>query len=112
MAADPTLLQANNAAQQLIRIPGTEVIPQAQPAIAVGDVLRLIVRSNNEGKGQLYFRGMLIPASLPETLTAGDKIFAQVTKADNQVILKLLETQKTALGNTPILQPLGATLTA
>lgn len=80
--------------QRTIRIPGTEVIPRIQPAISVGEVLRMVVRSNKEGNGQLYFRGLLIPATLPETLAPGDKIFAKVTEADNQLVLKLLQTQK------------------
>ena len=84
----------NDVAQKVIRIPGTEIIPRIQPAIAVGEVLRMVVRQNDQGQGQLYFRGLLIPATLPETLAPGDKIFAKVTEANNQRVLKLLETQK------------------
>ncbi len=60
----------------------------------MGEVLRMIVRSNDQGQGQLYFRGLLIPATLPEMLNPGDKIFAKVTQANDQLVLKLLETQK------------------
>jgi len=81
-----------------IQIPVTEVLPGVQPIISVGEVLRMLVRSNDQGQGQLYYRGMLIAAQLPDTLAAGDKILAKVTDAGTQLVLKLLDAQK---GTTP-----------
>jgi len=86
--------------QRVIQIPATEVLPQAQPVIAVGEVLKMMVRSNVDGQGQLYFRGVLLAATLPETLAAGDKIFAKVTEAGTQLVLKLLETQRPGTSGT------------
>ncbi|MFN8389015.1 MAG: hypothetical protein U0136_01845 [Bdellovibrionota bacterium] len=104
MVLDPTPLN-NTSGPRTLSIPAREIIPQVQPAISIGEVLRLSVRSNNNGEGQLYFRGLLISAKLPPDLESGDKIYAQVTEADNQLILRILQTNPSELPELSAAQP-------
>jgi hypothetical protein len=97
MVLDPNAIP-DLSGPKLLRIPAREIIPQVQPPISVGEVLRFAVRSNDGGQGQLYFRGLLISASLPPGIKTGDKIFAQVTEADNNLLLKILRTETAGLG--------------
>ena len=86
------------SAVRLIQIPGTEVLPQIQPTIAVGELLRFVVRDNQNGQGQLYLRGTLIPATLPPGAEVGDKILAKVTESTtNQLVLRIVDTEKSNL---------------
>lgn len=91
------------SAVRLIQIPGSEVLPQIQPTIAIGELLRFVVRDNQNGQGQLYLRGTLIPATLPPGAEVGDKILAKVTESTtNQLVLRIVDTEKSqlAIGNT------------
>lgn len=98
------------SAVRLIQIPGTEVLPQVQPTIAIGELLRFVVRDNQNGQGQLYLRGTLIPATLPPGAEVGDKILAKVTESTaNQLVLRIVDTEKsqlsgatTSLGGPPL----------
>ena len=99
------------SAVRLIQIPGTEVLPQIQPTIAIGELLRFVVRDNQNGQGQLYLRGTLIPATLPPGAEVGDKILAKVTESTaNQLVLRIVDTEKsqlTAGASAPNGPPLG-----
>ncbi len=86
------------SAVRLIQIPGSEVLPQIQPTIAIGELLRFVVRDNQNGQGQLYLRGTLIPATLPPGAEVGDKILAKVTESTtNQLVLRIVDTEKSQL---------------
>lgn len=101
----------------LIRISGTEILPQGQQTIAVGDILRATVRSNNGGAGVLYMRGALISAAIPKELSTGERILTQVKRADDQLVLQLLQTEPTqaaesAGASAPATDALSATIQA
>jgi hypothetical protein len=86
----PTVPQT---AQTVLRIQATEVVNQFRPELSEGDIIKLLVRSIGPDKqGLLYYRGLLIPALLPDTLSAGDTIQAKVFAKGEQLKLQILET--------------------
>ena len=76
-----------------IKVQATELVKQYRPELSNGDIIKLIVRSiGNNNQGLLYYRGLLIPAMLPENLNPGDTIQAKVGMSGDQLKLQILET--------------------
>jgi len=82
---DPNAIKA-------IRVTQTNQLAAVLPTLSVGDVLRFAVRQNPaQGPGLIYLQGNLIQAELPQTLKVGDRVQAQITEADKQVTLRVLD---------------------
>lgn len=78
--------------QTVLKIQATELIHQFRPELTNGDIIKLLIRSvGPDQQGLLYYRGLLIPALLPENLSAGDTIQAKVTTQGEQLKLQILE---------------------
>lgn len=87
--ADPTALRA-------VTVPNTPAIAEVLPALRVGDVVRFNVRQN-PGSGQpglIFINGQLIPASLPEFLNPGAKVFAKIANVEDKIVFRILQQQQ------------------
>lgn len=78
--------------QTVLKIQATELIHQFRPELTNGDIIKLLIRSvGPDQQGMLYYRGLLIPALLPENLNPGDTIQAKVLTQGEQLKLQILE---------------------
>lgn len=79
-----------------IQISTTTVIPQLAKEVSIGDIINFSVRGRTpEGLGILYFMGQLVNAKIPEHLKTGDRVQAQISYENQQVLFKILSV----LGN-------------
>lgn len=96
---------ANTTAQaqtRSIAIDSRQILPQALPQLALGDVVKLTVRQNfGNGQGQIYFKGQLIDASLPQNLVSGDKLLAKILFDNDQLLFQILDHQKAENSKNP-----------
>ncbi len=104
-------------ASNTVRIPSTQILPQATAPLSIGDLLRFHVRANPPGElGTLYFQGQLIKTMLPSNVSTGDRILARLENSGEQVVFKILELIKadgtTAISKTDAAIPRTANPTA
>ena len=85
------------SALKTLQIESTQLLPNVLPTLAIGDVIKVTVRQNPpQGLGLIYFKGLLVKAALPDNVSPGDKLLAKLTESNNNVVLKILEHEKTS----------------
>ncbi len=97
----PFIVPLDSKTAELVQISKTQATGTIIPTLALGEVLRVGVKSNlSTGQGTLEFGSLLINAKLPPELLAGDILLAKVSESGKNLVLKILEINRPVIPGT------------